>query len=74
MQASNSTPELSRLFHDLNQPLSAINNYAQAGTHLIDNGLGDPERLKELFAKIAAQSSRAATLAQELRATVTPSA
>lgn len=83
MQASKpstpaAAPELSRLrqdlnqaFHDLNQPLSAIGNYAQAGAHLIDNGLADPAQLKELFGKIAAQGTRATALAQELRAAVT---
>jgi hypothetical protein len=64
-------PDLSRRFHDLNQPLSAISNYAQAGSHLIDNGMADTAKLKELFGKIVAQSARAATLGQELREAVT---
>ena len=61
-------PELATLFHDLNQPLSAINNYAQAGTQLIDNGLADTAKLRELFGKIVAQCARATTLGQQLRA------
>ena len=61
-------PELAALFHDLNQPLSAINNYAQAGTQLIDNGLADTAKLRELFGKIVAQCARASTLGQQLRA------
>lgn len=56
----------SQLLHDLNQPLAAINNYAQAGSHLINNGKADPALLQELFSKIVVQSSRAAVLSQEL--------
>ncbi|MEY4642899.1 MAG: hypothetical protein RLZZ227_2893 [Pseudomonadota bacterium] len=59
-------PSLSRLTHDLNQPLSAINNYAQAGIQLIDNGMGDLPRLKQLLEKIAAQCGRATALSQEI--------
>lgn len=68
-----SKPDLSRLFHDLNQPLSAIGTYAQAGMQLIDNDLADSARLRELFGKIAAQGARATALAQELRAASAPS-
>lgn len=57
----------SQLLHDLNQPLSAITNYAQAGSHLIANGAVDTERLKSLFDKIVQQSSRAASISQDLR-------
>jgi C4-dicarboxylate-specific signal transduction histidine kinase len=57
---------LSQLVHDLNQPLSAISTYAHAGKHLLDNGHTDPARLKELFAKIATQSTRATVLSHEL--------
>ena len=55
---------LAQLIHDLNQPLSAINNYAQAGIQLIDNDLSDQARLKELFGKIAQQSGRATQISQ----------
>ncbi len=57
---------LSQLVHDLNQPLSAVSTYAQAGIHMIDNGLADTARLKELFGKIATQCGRATALSQEL--------
>lgn len=60
------SPPLSRLLHDLNQPLSAISSYAQAAIQLIDNHLADEARLKELFTKIAAQSTRATALSQEM--------
>lgn len=62
-----SSQQSSRLLHDLNQPLSAITNYAQAGSHLIANGAVDTERLKSLFDKIVQQSSRAAAISQEMR-------
>jgi hypothetical protein len=58
--------EIRRLLHQFNQPLTAISNYAQAGSHLIDNGLEDPARLKELFDKIVAQCNRTFVLSQEL--------
>ncbi|HEY0963418.1 MAG TPA: histidine kinase dimerization/phospho-acceptor domain-containing protein [Pseudomonadales bacterium] len=60
-------PDVSRLLHDLNQPLSAISNYAQAGSHLIATGAADTDRLKSLFDKIVQQSARAAALSQDLR-------
>lgn len=47
-----------RLIHEFSQPLTAISNYAQAGRHLIDKGLGDTERLRELFDKIVTQCTR----------------
>jgi C4-dicarboxylate-specific signal transduction histidine kinase len=58
--------ELRRLLHLLNQPLTAIGNYAEAGRQLIDQGMSDPARLQELFEKIARQSSRAGVIAQDL--------
>jgi C4-dicarboxylate-specific signal transduction histidine kinase len=57
---------VAQLLHDLNQPLSAVNTYAQAGMQLIDNGMDDTARLKELFGKIAAQAARATALGQEI--------
>jgi C4-dicarboxylate-specific signal transduction histidine kinase len=65
-QPETSAPPLSQLVHDLNQPLSAISTYAHAGKHLIDNGIHDPQRLKELFGKIATQCGRATTLSHQL--------
>lgn len=54
------------LLHQLNQPLTAISNYALAGCQLIDQNMVDPNRLRELFDKIARQSSRATLLSREL--------
>ena len=62
--------DLGQVIHKLNQPLTAINNYAQAGCQLIENGLSDPERLKELFGKIAAQSLRTIEISQQLQQVV----
>jgi phosphoglycerate-specific signal transduction histidine kinase len=63
---------LSRLVHDLNQPLSAISTYAHTGKHLIDNGVTDPAQLKELFEKIALQCTRATALSRELGKALQP--
>jgi hypothetical protein len=63
--------EVHRLLHQLNQPLTAISNYARAGIQLIDNGLADTARMKELFEKIAAQSARTTASSQDLGAAVT---
>lgn len=59
--------DMSRLLHDLNQPLSAITNYAQAGSHLSAGGSASPEQLRGLFDKIVEQSRRAGAISQELR-------
>lgn len=65
--ASDSRVEISQILHKLNQPLTAINNYAQAGSYMLENGVPDLERLKELFTKIASQSARSFEISQELR-------
>lgn len=67
---NDASDEVRRLLHQLNQPLTAISNYARAGSHLIDNGIADAVRMKELFEKIAAQSGRTAALSQDLGAAV----
>lgn len=61
---------LNQLVHDLKQPLTAIGNYAKAGSYLIDAGLSDTARLKELFEKIAVQCERGTCLSRELGAAV----
>lgn len=66
--------ELRHLLHQFNQPLTAIGNYAQAGCHLIDNGNPDPARLREIFEKIARQSSRSIALSEELGAALAKNA
>lgn len=56
-----------RLLHQLNQPLTAIGNYAQAGCQLLDGGLFDPGQLRQIFAKIAEQSGRTMEISRELK-------
>lgn len=56
------------LLHDLNQPLTAIGNYAQVGRQLLEKGQVDFAQLGMLFEKILAQSARAAHLSQSLKA------
>ncbi len=55
-----------RLIHEFSQPLTAISNYAQAGSHLIDKGLADTARLRELFEKIVSQCTRTFVISREL--------
>lgn len=52
--------------HQLNQPLTAITNYAQAGFQLIDQGMCDSEQLHELFEKICRETNRATIISREL--------
>lgn len=58
----------STLAHELNQPLTAIANYAEAATPIIDSGdAEDKGILRELFGEIAAQSLRAGGIVRRLR-------
>lgn len=59
--------EFNEILHDLNQPLTAINNYALAGSSMLASGNADLARLRELFDKIAEQSLRTVELSRELR-------
>jgi len=54
------------LAHELNQPLTAILNYTNAGLDIADER-GDDE-LKSVFAKVAEQASRAGNIIRRLRA------
>jgi two-component system sensor kinase FixL len=53
--------------HEVNQPLGAISNYAQACRTLIERGRIDPGRLSEILQKIAAQAERAGEVIRRLR-------
>jgi len=58
----------STLAHELNQPLTAIANYAEAAGPIIESGEEeDKEILRELFQDIAAQSHRAGGIVRRLR-------
>ncbi len=54
--------------HELNQPLGAISNYAQAAKRTLERGAEDPEKHVELLEKIAAQALRAGQVISRLRA------
>ncbi|HEY6824754.1 MAG TPA: ATP-binding protein [Steroidobacteraceae bacterium] len=54
--------------HELNQPLTAIANYAHACERLLSRPQSDSESLREALRQITAQTSRAAEILRRLRA------
>ena len=59
--------------HEINQPLIAIQNYAQAAKRRIETDVDDKPRLIELFAKIEGQAERAGAITQRVRSLVNSS-
>ncbi len=57
----------SGLAHELNQPLSVINNYVQGARRRIEAKAITQEELLGAFEKISAESSRAASILQSVR-------
>jgi two-component system, LuxR family, sensor kinase FixL len=57
-----------RVAHELNQPLTAIANYAHACQRLLARPGTDPNDLREALQQIAAQTTRAADIIRRLRA------
>jgi two-component system sensor kinase FixL len=57
----------STMAHELNQPLTAITNYLEAGRHLLSTGAGSPERIADLMEKAVAQARRAGDVIRQLR-------
>lgn len=53
--------------HELNQPLTAIANYAQACQRLLDKSAMEPGELKQILAKINTQAKRAGQVIHGLR-------
>lgn len=53
--------------HEINQPLLAINNYAQAARRRLERNVDDKPKLLDLHAKIAAQAARAGDITQRIR-------
>lgn len=53
--------------HELNQPLTAIANYARACQRLIDIGAIEPEEMKQILGKVTDQARRAGMVIQGLR-------
>ena len=49
----------STMAHELNQPLTAVTNYLEAGRQLLATGAGGPERINEMMEKAIAQAQRA---------------
>ena len=56
---------VSALAHEVNQPLTAIQNYLQAGQHLANTG--DIAKANSMFAKALEQSDRANAIIRRLR-------
>jgi C4-dicarboxylate-specific signal transduction histidine kinase len=56
--------------HELNQPLSAIVNYANGCTRRIQGGQGTPDDLLGALSQIASQAKRASEIIRRLRALV----
>jgi two-component system, LuxR family, sensor kinase FixL len=57
----------STMAHELNQPLTAVTNYLEAGKHLMSLGTAPPERLADLMEKAIAQAQRAGEVIRQLR-------
>lgn len=55
---------VSALAHEVNQPLTAISNYAAAGLRLMETA---PERLKPLLERLSEQATRATEIIRNLR-------
>jgi len=58
------------LAHEINQPLIAIQNYAQAARRRLQTNVEAPPKLAELVAKIEGQAERAGAITQQVRALV----
>jgi two-component system, LuxR family, sensor kinase FixL len=57
----------STMAHELNQPLTAVTNYLEAGRHMISQGTVAPERVSDLMEKAVAQAQRAGEVIRKLR-------
>ena len=53
--------------HEINQPLAAVFNNAQAALHLYERGTLDPNELREILNDIVADNQRAADVIRSLR-------
>jgi two-component system, LuxR family, sensor kinase FixL len=57
----------STMAHELNQPLTAVTNYLEAGRQLLAVGTGSTERINEMMEKAIAQAQRAGDVIRRLR-------
>ena len=53
--------------HEVNQPLTAISNYARAGRRLLESGRADPGEIEVALDKVSAQALRAGEVIRGLR-------
>ena len=60
----------STMAHELNQPLTAVMNYLEAGRQLLATGAGGAARINEMIEKAIAQAQRAGEVIRRLRAFV----
>jgi two-component system sensor kinase FixL len=61
---------VSGIAHEVNQPLAAISNYANACRRMLDAGQTTPTELMDILAKISRQAERAGQVIRSLRAMV----
>lgn len=59
--------------HEINQPLIAIQNYAQAVKRRLQSNVDDKSKFIELFEKIEEQAARAGAITQRVRSLVSTS-
>src|SRR5215475_8331187 len=57
----------STMAHELNQPLTAVTNYLEAGRQLLTTGTDRPERIAEMMEKAIGQAQRAGDVIRRLR-------
>jgi len=57
----------SGLVHEINQPMTAIGLYTEAGLAQVRSGEFEPAEIRETLEKIAAQSTRASAIIQKIR-------
>jgi two-component system sensor kinase FixL len=60
----------STMAHELNQPLTAVTNYLEAGRQLLATGAAGPSRIDEIMEKAIAQAQRAGEVIRRLRSFV----
>jgi two-component system sensor kinase FixL len=63
----------STMAHELNQPLTAVTNYLEAGRQLLSTSGADHERISEMMEKAIAQAQRAGDVIRRLRGFVSKS-
>jgi two-component system sensor kinase FixL len=57
----------STIAHELNQPLTAVMNYLEAGRQLLSSGAGNADRVGEMMEKAIGQAQRAGDVIRRLR-------